>query len=241
MPIKDWFKKNKLSNNSIYSLGEELAENFLVKNLQNFSKHVDEQTLKVIWLQMEEMITSIASQEDSLAQISSLRRHISETTNIRAEHEILLLNKNNNSNNWINEEGISGELYEHLKQICITNRLLGESFEENNSSEQVSSLVSLGMYTASWYNEVLNGLRTPLKDYEVTNDWYNSFLCSRLIVQEDSYRKSININPLIKERKIIDAYSSFNKYVLDCHSDPFHAWKLEYSELISSGHISLPK
>tara|TARA_B110000014_G_scaffold229167_1_gene189911 strand:- start:627 stop:1355 length:729 start_codon:yes stop_codon:yes gene_type:complete len=241
MSITDWFTKNKLKNNSIYSVGEKIAEEYLTKNLDNFSKHVNEETLKIIWDQMREMIISISSQESRLTQIFMLRKHISETTNIRAEHEILLLNKNNDSNNWINEKGISGELHEHLHEICIINKLLGQSPDELNvSSEQAFSLITLGMYTASWYNEVLNALRSPLKDFEGTNDWYNSFLCSRLIINEDKYRKSINMEPMILKKELINAYDSFNKFVVDNHSNPFRAWKSEYNQKLKEGILSLP-
>jgi len=241
MSITGWFTKNKLKNNSIYSVGEKTAEEYLNKNLENFSKHVNEETLKIIWDQMREMIISISSQESRLTQIFMLRKHISETTNIRAEHEILLLNESNDSNNWTNEKGISGKLYEHLHEICITNKLLGQSPDELSvSSEQALSLVTLGMYTASWYNEVLNALRSPLKDFERTNDWYNSFLCSRLIIYEDNYRKSINMEPMIPEQELINAYNSFNKFVIENHSNPFHAWKSKYNQELKEGILSLP-
>ena len=81
MSITDWFTKTKLKNNSIYSVGEKIAEEYLNKNLENFSKHVNEETLKIIWDQMREMIISISSQENRLTQIFMLRKHISETTN----------------------------------------------------------------------------------------------------------------------------------------------------------------
>jgi len=241
MPITDWFKTNKLKNNAIYSLGEEIAEDYLIQNLENFSKHIDEESLKLIWGQMREMIISIASQNNTLIQISMLRKHIAETTNIRAEHEILLLNKNNDSNNWMIEKGVSGELHKYLYKICTTNRLIDQSSKiVNISLEQAFSLVSLGMYTASWYNEVLNGLRSPLKDFEETSDWYNPFLCSRLIVQEDKYRKSINIPPLIEEQESINAYNLFSKFVTDNHSNPYHAWKTKYDQELKEGVLSLP-
>jgi len=241
MPIKDWFKKSKLHNNSIYSLGEEIARNYLTKNLTNFSSHVDEQTLELIWNQMKEMIISISSQDNNLMQTSMLRKHISETTNIRAEYEILLLNQNNDLNNWTKEKGISGELHKHLHQIYMANTLLDQtSNKDNRSSNEILSLIRLGMYTASWYNEVLNGLRSPLKDFQGTKDWYNSFLCSCLIVQEDKYRKSINLDTLIERQELIDAYNTFKKFVIDCHSDPFHAWEIKHSKLLKDGDISLP-
>ena len=127
--------------------------------------------------------------------------------------------------------GITGELREHLVQLCAKNDVLRSTMYEITDSDDFDDLWEIlqRLYWESfWLLETLNATRIGLKDSVEHHDWYPEFLYATCVSLEHTYRWELELPPAFDESIARDAasvYPVFADIVLSGAADPGLEWR----------------
>ncbi len=129
------------------------------------------------------------------------------------------------------QPGISGELTQHLVELCEKNDQLRSTMYGATDSREFGDLqkiVECLYWETYWLLGTLNATRVALGDTVQNDDWYEPFLHAACANQEHIYRWELELPPAFPAEiagEAAGAYAVFTDIVISGGSNPVAEWR----------------
>ena len=129
------------------------------------------------------------------------------------------------------QPGITGELKQHLVDLCRKNddlRSATYALTESRDFEDLWPIVERLYQETSWRLGTLNAMRIELGDWVEADDWYQPFLHAACVNQENTYRWDLELPPAFPPeiaREAATTYAVFTDIVISGAQNPAAEWR----------------
>jgi len=129
------------------------------------------------------------------------------------------------------QPGVSGDLREHLVELCRKNDDLRSLILMQAEAEDFDSLWSVlrqRYWETWWLMQTVNAARVEIGDFVEAEDWDEAFLHAACVKAEHVFRWDMELPPAFAEdiaREASTAYSVFTDIVLAGAEDPLAEWR----------------